>query len=178
MVKEIHFKNHTRIIIDQGDLFATGNKEHILSTALGSCVAVCLFDPAKGIIGMNHIVNSPGVPAEPRSCQIRDARDGYCAINLLIEAMIRKGADRRNIKAKLVGGASLAVPYEQCRGYTCTARSNNDFARTYLKSIGIPIVAEDLGGERSRAVKFYVHDFSLEIKKIDRSKLFSFFKMN
>ena len=84
-----------------GNLFASSNP-HVVTTILGSCIAVCLFDPTKKIGGINHYMlplwNGEGLPIP---------RFGNVAIKKLIEKMEMLGANKRTLQAKVFGGSSI-----------------------------------------------------------------------
>ncbi len=116
-----------------------------LRAVLGSCIAVCLFDLATGIGGMNHVL----LPGEGRG---RDAgRFAHSAMRALLTQLLDHGAARSRMVAKAFGGAHvLPVPP---RGDDIAAR-NADAIRDFLADANIPLVAEDLGGRAARQVRF------------------------
>ena len=134
--------------IISGEYFAAQSPTEI-STGLGSCVAACLFDPRSRIGGMNHFILPGG-----RADQATSARYGVHAMELLINAIMKLGGDRRRLQAKDFGGSSVLcfrnpvcdVPGENCR-----------FIRQFLKTEGIPIAAERLGGNQSLRVLYHSH---------------------
>jgi len=167
---------HKHIIIEPGEYSASGN-DTILSTILGSCVAVCLYDPIRKVIGMNHIMISRYHEDEDKDiCKIKGGEVGFCAMDLLIDDMLKKGARRSNLLAKAFGGASLFKPYNECFISYCVGEENVRFVQDYLKKHSIRMVAQDLGGESGRKIRFCSDDFSVLVKKIHKtsnSKLLS-----
>lgn len=139
-----------------GEFFAT-SEALAITTLLGSCVAVCLYDIERGVGGMNHFMLpelQKGGAATPcaglcntqsRSC----ARYGSCAMRRLMEQMELLGADRRRMAAKLFGAGRVMAIAADIGG------SNAAFAIDYLKRQGIPIVASDLGECCPRKVIFF-----------------------
>ena len=88
--------------LSQGE-FAIGDaKAPPLTTILGSCVAACLFDPVRGIGGMNHFL----LPENPKG-SVSAASFGAHAMELLINELIKSGAERSNLRAKVFGGARM-----------------------------------------------------------------------
>ena len=130
-----------------GEYFAT-SKGLMLVTVLGSCVAACLRDRESGIGGMNHFMLPSGAGEGPASAS---ARYGVHAMELLINHLVRLGARRRNLEAKVFGGGNV-VP-----GFTAlnVGESNASFVVGFLENESIPIVAEDLKGTISRKVYFF-----------------------
>lgn len=134
--------NTTHII--QGE-YATGNDPNErIATLLGSCVSVCLWDQDARIGGMNHMVLPEGTGVEIRSASI-----GASAMELLINALLRAGGNRQNLRAKMFGGASMV------EGLSTIGERNAAFARDYLKRESIPLLAENVGGSDARQIRFW-----------------------
>lgn len=147
--------------------YATSNSTVLLSTILGSCVAVCLYDPLQKVIGMNHIMISHELlQKEPSVCYPEDGKYGGCAMNLLIRDMLKKGAEFKQLRAKVFGGASLFKPYDTCTLKYCIGANNSQYAITYLKHNSIPIVTQSVGGNYGRLIQFYSTDFAVWVKRI------------
>ena len=123
-------------------------------TVLGSCVAVCLFDTKNKISGMNHYLlplwNGNG---------LKSLKYGNISIERLIEAMQAVGADHRSIEAKIFGGAMLNINEE-----ISVAPRNISIAVDMLRHYRIPLVAQDVGGNRGRKVIFSNEDGSVYVK--------------
>ena len=119
-------------------------EEHVVSTVLGSCVAVCLRDPGMALGGINHYMlplwNGDGLPTP---------KYGNIAIEKLIRRMLDLGCVRDRLVAKIFGGANVIGTGEGV--YTVGAR-NIAIARERLAQEGIPIIAADVGGELGRKV--------------------------
>ena len=107
-----------------------------LVTVLGSCVAACLRDPLLRIGGMNHFMLPDGDANDGAP-----ARYGSHAMELLINDLLKRGASRRRLEAKVFGGANVL------RGFTSNpvGSRNADFINHYLDAEGIPVLASDLG---------------------------------
>lgn len=137
---------NTKIVYVQPGEIILGQEGEILTTILGSCISVCLFDPACGFGGMNHYLFP-----ERTSQDVPDARIGDWALPELVRKMKALGSSMANIQAKLFGGAKLfqTLPNDYDGGY-----KNYSFARAYLKGLNIPVIAEDIGGEYGRRIQF------------------------
>ncbi|MEM8921155.1 MAG: chemotaxis protein CheD, partial [Pseudomonadota bacterium] len=86
-----------------GEYHATADPKTVVSTVLGSCIAACLCDPEAGVGGMNHFMLPDG-----DACSAHDQlRYGVNAMELLINELLRSGARRQKLEAKLFGGAHL-----------------------------------------------------------------------
>lgn len=129
----------------QGEFRVSARPEDTLSTILGSCVAACIWDEGRGIGGMNHFLLAQ---AQGNSTE-RDNRYGVHAMEMLINGLLRAGARREALKAKLFGGAKIAANLRDI------GASNAGFAREFLRVEGIPCVAESLGGTQARRVTFH-----------------------
>jgi chemotaxis protein CheD len=139
--------NQQRVTISIGEYYAS-RKPVVISTLLGSCVAVCLFDRERQIGGMNHIL-LPG-RADLTNYNL-PARFGINAMELLINAVMELGADRRGIRAKVFGGACVipGIIEKQAVGQKLAA-----FVILFLEKEGIGIISRDLGGAYVRNVHF------------------------
>lgn len=144
---------HTIIL---GDVKATKGPA-VIKTLLGSCVAACLWDPESGIGGMNHF-SLPGVADDGAN-----ARYGAYAMELLITSLMKKGADRGRLKAKVFGGGRvLDVDSERLN----VGARNAAFVLKFLEDEGIPVAGQDLGGERGRMVRFRPHTGQAFVKPL------------
>jgi len=132
-----------RIHVVQGAHHVTGDSDVVLSTILGSCVAACIRDPGLRVGGMNHFL----LPSAPNG-EAGDNRYGVQAMELLINGLLRLGANRDRLEAKLFGGARMVV------GLSDIGAKNAEFARQFLKLEGIPLIGESLGGEKARRLHF------------------------
>lgn len=131
-----------------GEYYVT-NREIALVTVLGSCVAACIRDRKEGIGGMNHFMLPRGLDdADPASTP---ARYGVHAMELLINQLLRMGARRANLEAKVFGGGNVLS------GVTAlnVGQANARFVASFLEAESIPVAAEDLEGTLSRKIYFF-----------------------
>ncbi len=120
-----------------------------LTTVLGSCVAACLHDPYAGVAGMNHFMLPDDGDAAPR--EHADAmRYGAYAMDVLIRELLRAGARRERLQAKVFGGGAVLASLTTLN----IGERNADFVEQYLKEQGIAIAAQDLRGTHARRVCF------------------------
>jgi chemotaxis receptor (MCP) glutamine deamidase CheD len=147
----------TQVTIYIGGVHAS-REPVVVRTLLGSCIAVCLWDPEGQIGGMNHFLLPTGEGAAHES-----ARFGVHAMDRLIGAMMKLGADRRRVVAKVFGGAHVLDVVESPLG---VPQRNVAFIREFLDHDGIPMVAEDLGGRQPRDVRFFTASGRVRLRRI------------
>jgi chemotaxis protein CheD len=152
--------------------YRAANQPITLRTLLGSCVAACLYDPVNRVIGMNHFLLSNRRYARNMPVVLSEAgRYGIHAMELLINDMLDLGAKRANLRAKVFGGGSIYLTTAPKDNFFCVGEVNIRFIREFLKNDGIPIVAEDLGGDRARVIHFSYDDYSVHVKKIEKTTM-------
>ena len=122
----------------------------VVSTILGSCIAVCLFDAEAGVGGINHFL----LPQE--SGEATPGRYGPAATRALIAKVVALGARREALAARIVGGANVLAAFHRQARHLGTA--NADAARDVLAGAGIRVIAEDVGGTSGRKLVFSLGD--------------------
>jgi chemotaxis protein CheD len=135
------------VVVDIADFAVTGGDGVLVTAGLGSCVALALHDPSAGIAGLAHIL-LPSVGTGPPS--IHPAKYADTGVPLLLEEMRRHGA-HGPVVARMAGGARMFAALLST-GINMGQR-NIDATRTALERLGIPVVAEDVGGEYGRSVR-------------------------
>ncbi len=134
----------------------------LLQTLLGSCVAVCLRDPATAIGGMNHIL-LPGRcdgDGQPSRC-------GVHAMELLINAIMKEGGDRRRLVAKVFGAGNVVAGLQS----PTVGELNAAFIRDFLATEKISLVAQRLGGTQPVQVNFRTDTGKATVHTVDGSRL-------
>jgi len=117
----------------------------LITTVLGSCVAVCICDPKNNIGGMNHFLLPEN---EDKSCVSDSTRYGSHAMEQLVNDIMRNGGKRENFIVKVFGGADMP-------GINSGVGARNArFITSYLRQDGFKWSAEDLGGQYPRWLKF------------------------
>ena len=130
------------IHVIQGEHHVDDRRDVLMTTVLGSCVAACLYDPVRGIGGMNHFLLPDG---EARG----DIRHASAAMEQLVNSLLKRGALRDRLEAKLFGGARMMA------GLPDIGRRNGEAAVAFLRSEGIILRAHSLGGLAARRVRFW-----------------------
>ena len=143
-----------------GEYYVT-NKGLLIVTVLGSCVAVCLRDKTANVGGMNHFL-LPNDGSNESGLLTESARYGVYAMEILINHLLKLGANRNRLEAKVFGGGNVL------RGMTLNnvGQRNAEFVLDYLHNEGIPIVAQDLLDEFPRKVYFFADSGKVLVKKI------------
>jgi chemotaxis protein CheD len=156
-----HIKGIRVVNIGPGEHY-TSAKPEIIKTLLGSCVAVCLFDPVSNLIGMNHFLLAKD---KLQRSGLRDPRAGYYgvhAMELLINSLVKLGAKKSRLKAKVFGGANVLKTLDgNIPNHYDVGNLNVDFALAFLTRERIPIVASDVRGTTGRVIYFDPGDFSV-----------------
>lgn len=128
--------------------YSVTTHNQILTTVLGSCVSACIRDTRLGIGGMNHFMLPDADPSEVVSAA---ARYGNFAMETMINHLLKLGARRQNLEAKLFGGGHVL----EGMTHTNVGDRNAEFAVKYLQTERIPIVSRDLGDVHPRKVVFF-----------------------
>ncbi len=147
-----------RVYLYPGQIVTSG-QPLMVSTILGSCVSICLWDPAAKVGGINHYL----LPTNPLNGQ-SDLRYGNTATERLIETLLGLGVKKQRIVAKVVSGASILTNFSDTR--KSIGDQNVDVARTLLAKHGINVSGEQTGGTRGRKLLFHTGNgcvFSKEI---------------
>ena len=144
--------------ITPGEHFVTASDVMIV-TVLGSCVSACVRDPKLRVGGMNHFMlpEHGGNPDSPLSVS---ARYGAYAMELLINQLIKLGAQRENLEVKVFGAGKVLA------GMGDIGQRNAHFIREYLKREKIRLAAEDLGGIFPRKVYFFPYTGRVLVKQL------------
>lgn len=150
-------------ILHPGEYYATG-EDIIISTVLGSCIAVALYDPTTEMGGLNHFM----LPGELHSRQFfaeESGRYGMYAMELLINAMLKNGARRDKLTAKVFGGGHVLSG-----GAGNIPESNITFAMEFLETERIPVISSDVGGTDARKVLFFASTARVLLKRFGGQK--------
>lgn len=142
-----------------GEYYYTG-KDMLIVTVLGSCVSACIRDRVSGVGGMNHFMLPDGGDLD--SPVSASARYGTYAMEILINDLLKAGARRENLEAKVFGGGAVL------RGFSAinVGERNAQFVRNFLKVEGIRVVAEDLNDIHPRKVYYFPRNGKVLVKKL------------
>ncbi len=144
-----------------GDCYYTNESREMLVTILGSCVSVCLTDPLLKFGGMNHIL----LPGEGTgSDQQNSTRFGAFAMEELINGLLKLGAQKARMKAKIFGGGNVI------NNSTMIGERNIAFVKEFLHQEGIQIVSEDVGGDIARRLHYFPDTGKAMLRKLRRKE--------
>lgn len=142
--------------------FHVTDRDMLLVTTLGSCVAACIRDVKSGIGGINHFMLPEGGSADSAAPVSLSARYGTFAMEVLINELIKLGARRNHLEAKVFGGGNVL------KGMTITnvGERNAQFVKQFLALERIPIAAMDLMEDYPRKVYFFPRTGRVLVKKL------------
>jgi len=137
-----------------------GEYYYMIVTVLGSCVSACIRDRISGLGGMNHFMLPDG--GDSNSPVSASMRYGTYAMEVLINDLLKAGARRENMEAKVFGGGAVL------RGFTAinVGERNASFVMNYLKTEKMRVVAEDLNDVYPRKVYFFPRTGKVLVKKL------------
>lgn len=144
-----------------GEFYFT-DKNMMIVTVLGSCVAACIRDVKTGIGGMNHFMLPDGGSADANNPVSESMRYGNYAMEILINQLIKHGARRENLEAKIFGGGSVLKAFTAIN----VGERNAAFVKKYLKNENIRITAEDLNDIYPRKVYFFPSTGRVLVKRL------------
>ena len=159
-----------------GEVYVTKHHE-LITTLLGSCIAVCMRDKHNAIGGMNHFK----LPAPPGSTSEKDASKdtnyGIYAMELLINGILKNGGDRKFLQCKIFGGGNVVQSISSNIG-----EKNISFVQDFMRQERIPVLHQSIGGTAGQQVYFHPitgNDFAVtqgqksfdEIKKAETEYL-------
>jgi len=140
--------------------FYVTDHDLMLTTLLGSCVSACIRDPVARIGGMNHfMLPESGDVFSPASASMRY---GAYAMEVLINELLKAGAARHRLEAKVFGGGAVLSAMRQ----THIGKRNADFVLQYLDMEGIPVQAQDLSGTHARHINYFPRTGRVMVRKV------------
>jgi chemotaxis protein CheD len=151
-------EDRSKYYLHPGQLFVS-HESYAVTTILGSCVSVCLWDPLTQIGGINHFLLPMDVGEDQASL-----RFGNLAVRELIEEVVGVGAEQARLQAKLFGGACVLEAFRGRENHL--GAKNVTIAREVLAAADIPIIGEDVGGNRGRKLIFHTDNGSAWVKQL------------
>lgn len=155
---DAHFKNEAVKILP-GEYFVD-TEDILVMTTLGSCIAACLWDRNAKVGGMNHFMLPEGTAGDPAS-----GRYGSYAMELLINEMMKRGAARSSLEAKVFGGGQVISGMNTMN----VGERNTRFVMDYLKTERIPVVSKDVLDIYPRKVCYFPSTGKAMVKRLAHS---------
>jgi len=143
-----------------GEYYVTAT-DMVLVTVLGSCVSACVRDREKGVGGMNHFMLADSGGTEMLSAS---ARYGTYAMEILINHLMKMGARKSSLEAKVFGGGRVMASLTSSQ----VGERNSSFVIDFLKTEGIPVAAKDLLDVYPRKVYYFPTSGRVLVKKLVR----------
>lgn len=152
------------IKVGMADVNVCHAPDAITTLGLGSCVGVALYDKSKDLAGLVHIML-------PDSTQVRQnqnrAKFADTGIELLIEMLVKEGANRSLLTAKIAGGAQMFA-FSGNNDMLRVGERNVLAVKEKLKQLGIRLLSEDTGENFGRTVEFYPENGDFVIKSVGK----------
>ncbi|HTV03602.1 MAG TPA: chemotaxis protein CheD [Luteitalea sp.] len=145
----------SRVVVGIGEFAVTEGETSIVTHALGSCIAVCIWDPVVRVGGMLHLL-LPESRINPDRAERQPAAFADTGIPLLFQRAYTRGLQKPRTQVTLVGGAEISQ--EATEGVMNVGRRNILAARKMLWGNGVLIRTEDVGGRRARTVAMSLQD--------------------
>lgn len=145
-----------KVIIGIGEWAAERNPAILVTLGLGSCVGVCIRDPVAKVGAMVHVM-LPDSGGKPTNTPGKFADTG---VDLIVEELLKIGAQRSRLEAKIAGGASMF------QSAMDIGARNSEAAKKALQRNGIKLMAEDIGGNKARSIEYDIETGRLLIRKV------------
>ncbi len=152
-----------QIIVPVARIATALGETTLVAIGLGSCVAIALHARNEGIGALAHVL----LPHSAHSAHVTPGKSAAIAVPAMIEEMRGQGATGE-IQARLIGGASMFTALLRAGAVSLGTR-NVQAARVACASSGIPIVAEDVGGETGRSVYFAVKSGQVTVRSVRKA---------
>jgi len=153
--------------IGMAEMLVAGNPT-IITTTVGSCIALCMYDPVNRIGGMVHIVLPRKTDYSREEKTDTLIRYADRAVPALLSRLISKGAKKEFIRAKMAGGANMFPMFTH--PILEIGKNNAEAVKKKLAELGVPLVAEDVGGNHGRIVEFDVVSGIMRVNTINKGE--------
>jgi len=155
------------IVVGMADLKVAKNPDTLTTLGLGSCVGITLYDRIQKIGGLAHVMLPTYKGFEGQNI----AKFADSAIIELVNQLTRIGASRKQLVAKIAGGAHM-FGKTQNNDILKIGERNAAASLAILKQLAIPVQANDTGGTRGRTIELYTDSGSLKIKSVGAGEKF------
>ncbi|NLV91986.1 MAG: chemotaxis protein CheD [Firmicutes bacterium] len=151
----------TELFVNIGELKVLRGKGKLIAIGLGSCVGVALIDAEEQVAGLAHVFLHT---SNNRQSETQPGKFADTAIDALLEAVLRQGAKRERLQAKIAGGACLFPSISGAT--TCVGELNVQAVLKHLGKAGIVLAGKDVGGSLGRKMTVDVSDGSVFVQTI------------
>jgi len=141
--------------------YVVSGEDLMLVTLLGSCVSACVRDPLAGVGGMNHFMLPDSESGEGGS-----ARYGAYAMEILVNELLKRGAARSRLEAKVFGGGAVLASLSSSN----VGERNAAFVLRYLADEGVPVLAQDLGDICPRRVHYFPRSGRVMLRRLPAAR--------
>ena len=158
----------SQIVVGIADMKTGGSKDELITYALGSCVGICIYDEKIKIGGLLHAMLPDAFESE-NTYDNNMERYVNTGIEKLVKTVCIHGADRRRLRAKIIGGANMF-------GFDFTNKSMDIGTQNVIQSnrilanIGIPVVSHMTGGTVGRTIRFEIDSAKVYVSATDGSR--------
>ncbi|AHF07769.1 chemotaxis protein CheD [Desulfitobacterium metallireducens] len=153
------------ITVGMADYKTSKTPDILMTAGLGSCIGICVHDPVEKVGGMAHIM----LPTSSGHAGVNLAKYADTAVELMIQDILRLGAKKMRLRAKIAGGAQMfSFP-----GKTTVLKigdRNAEAVEAELKRLGIPLLVADVGGSFGRTIHFDVGTGELKVRTINHGE--------
>ncbi|SFR95960.1 chemotaxis protein CheD [Anaeromicropila populeti] len=154
------------IRVGMADLNICNSPNAITTLGLGSCVGIILYDPIKKLAGLAHIMLPDSTKVKMNENKAKFADTGT---DLLLDLLLKAGAGKSNIVAKIAGGAQMFA-FSSNNDMLRIGERNVEATKEKLKLLGIRLLAQDTGLNYGRTIEFYPETGELVIKAVGKEK--------
>ena len=153
------------INVGMADLKTAKIPDILMTAGLGSCIGICIHDPIQKVGGMAHIM----LPTANGNFGGNPAKYADSAVEILIENIIRLGAAKSRLRAKIAGGAQM-FSFPGKPPVLKIGDRNAEAVSEELKRLGIPLIVSDVGGSFGRTIHFNVGTGELKVRTINHGE--------
>ncbi|MBQ7544498.1 MAG: chemotaxis protein CheD [Synergistaceae bacterium] len=153
------------IVLGMADLTVIRAPIKLVTLGLGSCIGLVVYDSTAKIAGMAHIMlpNSRGLAGSEKVGKFADT-----AVPKIIDDMLRLGALKNRIRAKIAGGAQMFSLPGMSADFLTVGAKNVSETMLKLRSLGIALAAADTGGNKGRTIEFSTSNWMLKVKTLGK----------
>lgn len=154
------------IKVGMADYKIAKSPDSLITLGLGSCIGIVIYDKLKQVAGMAHIMLPSSQEIKNNSNKMKFADT---CIDLMMQDLLKENVNKSSLKAKIAGGAqmfSISLKSDNLN----IGRRNAIAVKEKLKSLNIPIVAEDILGNNGRTITFDISTTNLHIKSIGKGE--------